>query len=528
MNSSTGPTASIHDLPAEMICELFKYLPPKDLAACSLVNKRWHSIFAAFKLRKLAVIGRSPRHGLDRLIKWSYPDQRIEEAEQCRLVMFRRLVKKPLLSNLTHLAVSGDRVPFDLNMLNQFEKLVHLEIYIYFDCGVNVHLKLPKLKVLAFHEWNYRCVLKIDCPLLSTLVYRCEKIDTDLLKVKQPETIQKLDTNLFYPTKLARFKHVACLVTREFRAISKTTLLSLPELRELHYNVAIEDSIGRAYADQPTTKVDYVKRTLSEFLDEAKKLRGSDFRLTFCGFDLTKVNMEQIDFDVQVDARYGDERVHNEYVYLKNYRLIEPGALHFVKSINYTGLRDVRRAIPRCFFQKFTGIKEVFATTEVRSPDHFLRFLSSLRLLKRLVLTNAGLSQKFYDQLPASAPLLVILILRSGHCKNGLQLNFDFTGGLSHLSELEIEESYLSLKSSTSLVRTLAKSGKFGELAWCVFFVRSKECVLKIVKHRYHQSPAPWAVEGSQWLFETMNPEEILNFLDGHQEYTPVRSAVSD
>ena len=526
MSSSTEPTASINDLPVEMINELFKYMSPKDLGVCSMVNKRWYSIFAAFKLHRLAVIGRDPYSINENLIEWSYPDRRIEEAEQCRLAMFLRLAEEPLLSNLSHLALSDDQISFDLNKLNRFEKLVHLESYIPFNQPEDVHLNLPRLKVLAFHRFNVLVRLSIDCPLLSTLVYRCEKIDMDLLKVKQPETIRKLDTDVLDPTKLKRFKNVTCLVTQDSRAINKATLLSLPELRELHFSEPIEDPIGRSYAGEPIITVDRLKRRLNKFMDEAKKLRGNDFRLTFCGFDLTNVKLEQIDFGVQL-ARWGDERVSNEYVYMKNYHLIEPGALHFVRQVDYTRLlSNVTGEFSWCFSQKFTGIYSVHATAKVRSPEHFLWFLKSLRLLRRLSLEKTMLKQEFFDQLPASIHSLAKLNLKSHCCTDRLQPNFDFISRLSRLSELEIEAS-LPLKSADSLVRTLAKSGKFGELDWSFFSVQLKECVLKIVKHRSLKRSAQWVVknEGSEWLFETENPEEILNFLNAHQEYTPERSA---
>ena len=64
------------------------------------------------------------------------------------------------------------------------------------------------------------------------LVYR-ESQDANLLQVNQPETIRKLETNMV-GAKLAPFKNVECLVTRQFEAIRKATLQSLPKLKELH------------------------------------------------------------------------------------------------------------------------------------------------------------------------------------------------------------------------------------------------------------------------------------------------------
>ena len=436
MSPPTKSTASIDDLPPEMISELFEHLPPKDLAACSLVNKRWHLIYSAFKLQWLVVIdfNRNFEHCM-----WYHSNRRIEEEDRCRLAVFHRLVAKPLLSNLKHL-VLVDPFNFDLNKLNRFEKLVHLEIEVTI-IYKKVHLNLPRLKVLAFHHLNRGCSLSIDCPLLSTLLYRVKIENVDSLELKHPEMIRKLETDLVGPD-LAKFKNVECLVTRKFEAISKTTLILLPKLRELRY-------IGNILFT--------LKRTLSEFLDEAKKLRGDDFRFRFAGLQLTNANVEQIDFDGQVDGvEY--KRVHKECVYMKNYQLIEPGAIDFVHEIDYTRLLShVTGEFPRCFSQKFIGVNSVEAKGAIENPDHFLWFLKSLRFLSSLILEDTKLGQAFYDQLPALACSLGGLYLRNGHCENGLQVNFDFIGKFSCLSHLVISPKLWSPESVTSLVRWLGK-----------------------------------------------------------------------
>ena len=507
MSSPTKPTATIDDLPPEMICELFEYLPLRDLVVCSMVNKRWHSIYAAFKKHKLVIM--QSRMNFINAISCHRSNRPIAEADRCRPWMFSRLAEKPLLSKLNHLTLSDFReFEFDLNKLNRFQQLVHLEIHRISSDQREMHLNLPRLKVLVINEYNGYHELSIDCPLLSTLAYFNEDEGRNLLKVKQPETIRKLETIMFGP-KLDPFKGVECLVTRRFELISKATLLTLPRLREFQHVKSIEALIS-FYNGAGT--LDMVKRTLSEFVDEAKKLRGNDFRFSSVGFQLTNVNVDQIDFGVQVDERSGEERVFNEYVYLKNYHLIEPGALHFVDRINYIRLlSNVAGEIPHCFSQKFTGINKVHATAKVRDTNHLLQFLKSLRFLRKLELENTQLSQKFYDQLPASAHLLVSLHLGTGYCEDELQLNFDFIDKLSGLSELEITQT-LSLESFPSLVRSLDKS----ELERVDFDVRSGEERFWIAKYRYSTR---WNVYGDvDLLFKTESPGEIVNFV---QERSP-------
>ena len=503
MSPPTKRTTTIEDLPPEMIYELFKHLPPKDLVAGSMVNKRWHFIYSNLRLHSLAAAD------FDDLFRWHQSNQPIQKAEQCCPTMFLRLVEKPLLSNLKHLALGDSEFEFDLNKLNRFQKLLHLEINYYLHG--KAYLNLPRLKVLVLQGWNHHCALSIDCPQLITLLYAGEEEDENLLKVKHPETIRKLKTDMVVPRWLASFKSVECLGTRRFEAISKATFISLPELRELHYDGDIEWVIAEGSRHGPGT-VDRMKQKLNEFLDEAKKLRGNEFQFTFCGFRLTNVNVDQIDFGVQVHEESGREYVHNEYIYMKNYQLIEPGAVEFVEHVDYTGLLShVTGEFPLCFSHKFTNIRSVYATTKVQDPDHFLWFLKSLRFLIELWLEDTELAQEFYDQLPASAHSLFTLELRVGHCENELQLNFDFIGSFSYLSELVIN-SIISLELLPSLVRSV------GKLELGRFDIRSREKIFKIYKWIGSDE---WAIKRAdgvdESLFETENPDEILNFFDGLQ-----------
>ena len=494
-------SASIEDLPPEIISMLFKYLPPMDLAACSMVNRRWYSIYATFKLHRLAAIGNVPFE----LGNWSYLDRRIEATERCHPAILRCSTKK-LLSNLEHLLVFGSWSEFNPNWLNRFSQLVHLELYIDdFDnakwkMNWDINLKLPKLKVLAFHCFNPGNLL-IDSPLLNTLAYTGE--DASQLDVKHPETIRKLATNMTGP-KLAPFKDVECLITKEFKAIEMPTLLWLPRLKEIRCTLNIENLIGK----WPRITVDFVKERLNEFMDEAKRLRGSDFRFNFAGFQLANVDIDEIDFGAEVD-RYGRERVCKENVYMKNYHLIESDALKFVRIVNYTCLlKHATEEFPSCFFQKFTGIEEVEVHGLVKDPDHLLWFLKSLKFLKRLWLENAVLSQEFYDQLPTAASWLTRLEFR-GDWRNKVHLNFDFITEFSctSLSSLDLQQA-LSLESTISLVRSSADLKKLF-LTVCL----KENYSLYAVKKRGASS---WKIfKRTETLFETENPEEIVDFLEG-------------
>ena len=508
----SSPT-SIEDLPAEMIFELFKQVfdlkKPKDLLACSMVNKRWHSIYATFKLDRLVAIKDSDNYPS----KWIYSDRQIRDSEMCHPTVFRRLIDKPLLSNLKRLALCDCdyESEFYLNKLNRFRQLVHLEINIDdLDDEPEVNLSLPLLKTLAFHHSNRCCPLSIDCPQLSMLVYRGEPDDKRLLIVKHPETIRKLETDMAVPKWFARFKNVECLVTQEFEAIHRDIILSLPKLKELRYDTCIENTIRNEFGYKVGT-ADRIKRTLKEFMDEAKRLRGPDFKFRFAGFQLNRVKIDQIDPGVKIEQGYEGqiETVYNEYIYMRNYHLIEPDSiLYFIPSMDYNLLSsNIPGEFPTCFFTKFPCIEWI--KTEgglVQNVTHFLQFLKSLKSLRRLSLYRQQLGQEFYDQLPAVAPLLLELSFREG-AENELKMNIDFISKLSHLSFLVIDQD-LPLKSLLWLVNWF---GKLDKLAECYFYFGFKGKNASIQKR---ENSMIREVYGGGTILETESSDKIVSYFE--------------
>ena len=224
-----------------MINELFKYLHPKDLVACSLVNKRWHLVYSKFKLTSMVAVfspDSSPSN-------WYGTDIKIEDKEMCHPDFFCNIAEQPIVSNLRYLALFAIfSLRMNLNKLNQFSQLLHLEFDSYgrWLNREKLHLNLPQLKVLAFHRNNENCPVSVDCPKLELLLYRGEPANSNLLEVKHPETIRKLETDML-GEKLTPFMNVECLVTRRLQVISRTTLLSLPKLNELHLKLDWEPEL---------------------------------------------------------------------------------------------------------------------------------------------------------------------------------------------------------------------------------------------------------------------------------------------
>ena len=421
-----NPPATIEDLPPEMICELFKHLPLKDLLACSLVNKRWHSIVGYFKVHTLVVLDK----GYTNIRKWTYPNRKFQDHELCDAELFNRLADHPRSKHVKRLALLSGKHRLD-SQLKSFSQLQHLEIFRGYS---EITFSHSELEVLVFHHSIYQ-PRSIDCPKLRVLVYD-EYGRESLLNVKQPETIRELRTNMF-GSKLDRFKSVQYLVTWKIEAISRATLQSLPGLKKLHFD---EDIAGAFWSFRPNEAgaLDRMKRTLHEFLGHVQQLKRADFQFRFAGLKLTETTLDQIDFDVQVEK--GREVVYNESVYLKNYHLIESDALHFICKLDYNRLMSVGEDLPADFFERFAGVDKVRASAAVQDDRHFVWFLTSLRSCKRLWLADSQLSRDFFEyDLPIFVPSVTVLRM-SAYDSFGLLFDFDFLYKLRHLKKLSISD----------------------------------------------------------------------------------------
>ena len=502
MNPSTNAT-TIEALPSEMINELFKLLGLKDLLACSVVNKRWHWVYTHLAQVARLVVTNDVH---DPNMKWCHSNRAVSEKEICPFQIFARLADQPLLVNLKHLALWSCSPEFDVDKLNQFSQLLHLEVDVESLGEFKVSLHLPRLQVLAFRSNGHH--LSIDCPELQVLLYDREP-NGDHLDVKHPETIRKLAANLLAP-KLIPFKSVECLVTREFRMISKDTVESLPALKELHFNVNFHEYF---HSNRNVRSIDEIQQTLSGFLGDLQKMRKRQIKFTFAGLRLSKGDV--IDFGWDPNRQF--QMVLNERIYMKNYGLIDPDAeLDFIHTFNYNEMmKNVTGEFPPCFDEKFKAITQIDAWNDVHDEDHFLWFLKSLKSVRKLELGCPGLSQYFYDQLPEAAPLLTQLTLIDDLKEDVLELNLDFIGRFPRLKRFESEQA-LTFSSISSLADHFDKlkegcinfSLQLSGMIYQTFYIEKSAA-----------NPSAWKVyeTSEKILLETNDPDEILNYLEGQQ-----------
>lgn len=327
--------------------------------------------------------------------------------------------------------------------------------------------------------------------------------------MKHPETVRKFETNIV-GLKLDPFKGVECLVTKEFTMISKATLLSLPALKELHYNNCIRVLFLMMKLRNEVDPLARVKRTLKEFIGNVKFNKGSDFRFTFVGFQLTsRAKVDAIDFGVpnEDESEFSMQALSAECFYMKNWQHIDPDAtLDFICSLEYNLLMShAPQELPWCVSQKFTRISCLAARYAVQDENHLLQFVKSQKILKKSELIKAKFSQEFYDQLASVGSLEELSFWEER--ENELKLNLDFISKFKRLIQLRISQD-LSYESLTSLVKSLEKleEGHFYlKRRWFSFEKIYNLKIFKVFK----------VDEKRQLVFETKNPDEFFSYCLG-------------
>ena len=527
-------TATIEDLPPELVLEIFKLFDlnqPKDLKACSMINKRWHALYVSFSANHLAAL-----QNFERRSEWI--PRKPANADTIGLDLFTLLSHQdpvPLISKIKSLLLSGQAFeqPPRGPVLNCFKSLKNLQIDFALMGTKEFIIRLPNLVFLAFHHTNNSCPVKIDCPNLNTLLYPNEPVDLSLLTLIHPETIIKLATNMELD-KLRRFTNVRRLVTMNMQLIDQDTLTKLPRLSVLHLNSPIpailEDEVENAKllrerAEQHNRAVGLedvqgpfdedrvehpmqealvrVKAILNVFMAKVKEAkRPIIFR--FAGFRLDLKKLEEIDFGVHIDLN-GEESASIEYIYMKNYHLLERDSLDFLRHINYNKVIDIIPEIPKCFAEKFTGVEEVRASAGNVREDRLIAFLEKMPKLKKFhLIASDRFSQTFYDRLPDAVSRLADLRMDQDD-QEEVRLDFRFVSKLKRLTALFINNPmYIQC-----LPQLVANLEKLSQVYLCIVFKQSKYSIRK-------QGTGKILIMNSQLItvLETTRIDQVLNFFE--------------
>ena len=457
-------SAAIQPLSSDLAREMLKHLDLKD-ANTKPIPDWWSE-----NLKRLVV----SRPGV-RSKTWFLSGERIQDAELCDPNLFVALLELPALSQLEYLKVFelldyhdvpdgakpkeiSDRLPaFDLAKLNSLTSLKQLEINFKFDHLYDtLKLSLPNLEVLFFSFQNSQCRLKLNYPQLKVLCYD-EDSDKHLLDVTHPHSITRLSSTNFNGNKLTRFTNLRHLKGRDFQMIANDTLVAMPKLESLTYNKSLHEFFEDYFTSNPTLdgssaskRIDELKEFLKRFLGNLNELKMFDLKFSFSGLRFTASdNVDAIDFGLQTDLD-GQELVSVEHLYANNLERISPDGMPFVDAVDYTRLQAcAANETLEAVLQHFRGASVASVSGLVECPEHLAWFLSKLKYLRVLKLSESKLSQQFYNYLlPIFSSITEMQLQESSP---GFQLIFDFVTKLKHLRVLTVLAD-LPVKSTRSLI----------------------------------------------------------------------------
>ena len=419
-NAATEP-ATLNDLPAEMVCEVLRWLPLEDLVELKMTAKRYLQIVSDFKVKKLDVSNyeRSDSH--------------------CWPALFIHQLARPTLSRLQQLTIEDFPEHFDLNQLNRFDRLVQLKITRLPE-DEDIRLDLPELREFEV-AFNETCKLRINSAKLEKLIYN-GKNGGNLLQVDHPETVVYLDSDLS-EEKLRSFRNLRHLrSSSNFYILDERTLSDFPDLKEIAYTGTYED-VNDILDEEfdGLNDLNYITRFLERFMARKKELDRTDLRVQFVSFELVD-DKEIKDYkfeDFYMCLRFGAYNLYDPvdeiYLHAQNYdQLI--GTFETYR-VDYCQLMRIFDRIPDDFFSKFVGIWRVDAY-DYEDEEHLLRFLQSVPNLREFEARAEIIGESFFDQLSESCSESLRSIVLTVEAKEILQ-NVNFPYLFPVLSKLHLE-----------------------------------------------------------------------------------------
>ena len=287
-----------------------------------------------------------------------------------------------------------------IDMFNSFVQLEHLEIKcdrILFSSN-GPRLILPNLKVFKWYDPNqHNARFKMNTPKLEAL--ECHHLNT--IELDHPETIKHLKIGL-YQSKLEKFTNLEVLECEQIASINREILSSLNNLKVLScYEMRpLYSRIGES--ENMVNKMSFIMK-------QKLVLRRTELKVYLQGVQLTDGNHLN-DFSLNL---------RNTQFQIENYANLY-SSLHFISYVNYNDLTRLMKRVPDDYFNKFFQIRMIEVTTKV-NRDHFIRFVSKLKFVDSLKLTNASLDQSMIDNLIGFCDLKFLIVNED----QNLNLNFN-------------------------------------------------------------------------------------------------------
>lgn len=431
--------AALDQLPIEVYQMIFEYLDLIEISNCRLVSKKLNEFVKTFRVRELSFYDSD----WDRRHFWFYDGNPIYPCNSLSGSKVSILNSTSIdLQYLKRLRFGIVEDEFDLEVVNKFENLVHLELDFEYNAGgwseesEIKKLKLNSLKHLFLH-FESPIFIKFDTPKLDSFVldYKGDEVDqlTETIQFATPCNVKELYTFGLLLNELPKdfggLKHLQCdrLMDLDLDYILKT----FPDLEVLEILL-----------DKERFEEDY-NDALAQILREKARLRPS-LKVCFEGFLLS---------DSKVIESYAKKSQLT--LMIKHYSsLVDTNNL---LELDYNELMSfTKNGYPIGFLdlQPFTRICSVFVNDMIDDSNCLLNFLLNCINLCHLQLTNCSLGIEFFDQLPSFTSLLQLEIYAEDRV---LQLDFNrFLFKITNLVQLKTDQNM-----KADLLRDLLQKLKF-------------------------------------------------------------------
>ena len=423
----------MNNLPIKLCYAIFKYLPLDELCRLRLINKRFHNMIKDYKIEELSFydsIWRIKDIWLF-IMKPIYP---INSINISKLSIFFNSSSLNL-GNLKRLSITSikDDDNFNLDLLNRFINLEHLELDFESKWSKNNKLKLPNLRILMLN-FNIRLKISIDAPNLNAL-----QIEFEIKNDYNPfDSIQFLNSSIKHLMVFGNL-NLSKLINLSFLKSIQTLECYIEQLNQINIFEILKklksvDILLRKNEDYR----DIDLNILANMIKQRNKLRRSDVKIWFENIQLSnEKELRELDF----------KRANRLSLQMKHYHKLAD-KVGEMDLIDYTELMRLTNSnLPIDFFKKY-NVQEIVASDKIEDQNSFITFLLNCIYLKRLCLINSSLSQSFYDRLPSSTSLIALKLKEDEHTG----LDFKFINKIQYLNKF-----YTNQKLSLDIILNLNK-----------------------------------------------------------------------
>ena len=442
------------ELPDVCLRKILGFLNLRDLVKFRAVSRQFKA-YAEETPVELTVSDRRTSCGF--WCEWYDTDRQIELGSSISPNVFdsvRSSLKLDQQLKFLHVHLQRTPADFDIEILNTFKQLVHLELGLR-PRKNQLTLTLPNLKVLNVRFGLDKCSFVLKTPKLEILV--CFLITN--IRAEHPETIKRIECDCLDTNDLAPFENLQVLICHcGFDVLDGIRLSNWSALNELHIR---SESLEEVAEDEPD--FDEFRSSLLNLMRNRTKSKREELKLYL--EEVLLVNpVEQLAGCFQhpytIDGFTGKKTsklTHGKDLWLlKNFRLLHRDSYPHLTLVRFGELMKLDVELSGDFFDRFPRIRVLVVSGPV-DRDRFEWFLQHATAVRKLVLNNASLDQTFMDRLPQINDRLTSLTVN----ESCLIKNFDFILQLKQLREFETDRRLDSLDLPERAFRQLNELERF-------------------------------------------------------------------